>query len=222
MSNFFSLERGCRHGDPLSPYLFIIGVELLSLKLKANQDIHGIIINEVESLISLYADDTFLILDGSENSLREALECFESFYKVSGLKMNSSKTKAVWVGNKKYSDQIIYPNMKLNWSHENFKVLGIDFSLDLNCITDINFTKKIKEVKAILKSWQHRKLTLLGKITVIKTLALPKLIHLLTSLPNLPQTKINDLNSLFYKFIWNGKSDKIKRSTLIVIYIRGV
>jgi hypothetical protein len=66
----------------------------------------------------LYADDTFLILDGSENSLREALECFESFYKVSGLKMNSSKTKAVWVGNKKYSDQIICPNMKLNWSHE--------------------------------------------------------------------------------------------------------
>jgi hypothetical protein len=40
--------------------LFIIGVELLSLKLKANQDIHGIIINEVEYLISLYADDTFL------------------------------------------------------------------------------------------------------------------------------------------------------------------
>jgi hypothetical protein len=88
-------------------------VELLSLKLKANQDIHGIIINEVESLISLYADDTFLILDGSENSLREALESFESFYKVSGLKMNSSKTKVVWVGNKKYSDQIICPNMRL-------------------------------------------------------------------------------------------------------------
>jgi hypothetical protein len=39
--------------------------------------------------------------------LREALECFESFYKVSGLKMNSSKTKAVWVGNKKYSDQMV-------------------------------------------------------------------------------------------------------------------
>jgi hypothetical protein len=61
----------------------------------------------------------------------------------------------VWVGNKKYSDQIICPNMKLNWSHENFKVLGIDFSLDLNCITDVNFTKKIKEVKAILKSWHY-------------------------------------------------------------------
>jgi hypothetical protein len=64
-------------------------------------------VNELASLISLYADDTFLILDGSENSLREALECLKSFYKVSGLKMNSSKAKAVWVGNKKYLDQII-------------------------------------------------------------------------------------------------------------------
>jgi hypothetical protein len=52
--------------------------------------------------------------------------------------------------------------------------LGIEFSLDLNRITEINFSKKIKEVSAILKSWQHRKLTLMGKITVIKSLALSK------------------------------------------------
>ena len=67
----------------------------------------------------------------------------------------------------------------------------------------------------ILKSWQHRKLTLLGKITVIKSLALSKLVHLLTSLPNLNQSKLHDLNTLFFNFIWGGKTERIKRNTLI-------
>ncbi|VDH96818.1 Hypothetical predicted protein, partial [Mytilus galloprovincialis] len=81
--------------------------------------------------------------------------------------------------------------------------------------------KKIKEVSAILKSWQHRKLTLLGKITVIKTLALPRLIHLLTALPNLPHSQLNELSAMFFNFIWNGKTDRVKRSTLIADFSQG-
>jgi hypothetical protein len=54
------------------------------------------------SNVSFLCCQLFSIALTSLISLREALECFESFYKVSGLKMNSSKTKAVWVGNKKY------------------------------------------------------------------------------------------------------------------------
>jgi hypothetical protein len=46
------------------------------------------------------------------------------------------------------------------------------------------------------------------KVTVIKTLALPKLIHLFTSLPNLKQSMLNELNKLFFNFIWDGKTEK--------------
>ena len=221
MSDFFDLGRGCRQGDPLSPYLFIIGVELLSLKLKENPNITGVTINGTEPLVSQYADDTFLMLDGSETSLREALRCFEFFHAVSGLKINQSKTRAVWIGNKKYSDNVLCPEFNLYWSHSNFRVLGLDFCLDLQKMTDINFSKKIKEVSGLLKSWQHRKLTLLGKITVVKSLALPKLVHLFTSLPNIDPLKFNELNSIFYSFIWNGKSERIKRNTLIGDFLHG-
>ena len=93
------------------------------------------------------------------------------------------------MGNKKYSDLILCPESNLHWSHSNFKLLGIEFSFDLNRITEIIFSKKIKEVSAMLKSWQHIKLTLMGKITVIKSLALSKLVHLLTALPNLIQSR---------------------------------
>ena len=36
---FFSLERGVRHGDPLSPYLFVVAVETLALVIRQNPEI---------------------------------------------------------------------------------------------------------------------------------------------------------------------------------------
>jgi hypothetical protein len=98
-------------------------------------------VNDTESLISQYADDTFLVFDGCETSLRETLICFENFYKASGLKINTSKTWVVWVGNKRSSNQILCPDFKLNWSVSNFKLLGIYFSLDLSSMPDLNFRK---------------------------------------------------------------------------------
>jgi hypothetical protein len=43
---------------------------------------------------------------------------------------------------------------------------------------------------------------------MIKTLALPKLIHLLTSLPNLKQSLFIDLNKPFFKFYMGWETRK--------------
>lgn len=166
-------------------------MEWLSLKLKSYQDIKGILVN-CESLVSQYADDTFLTFGGSEISPKKSLETFDKFYKTSGLKMNNSKTKAVWIGTKKFSDTILCAEHPVNWSHSNFKLLGIKFSLCLPDMIELNFKQKIKEIAKLLKSWQHRKLTLQGKVTVNKSLALPKIIRLLKSLPNLTISMIKN------------------------------
>ena len=75
--------------------------------------------------------------------------------------------------------------------------------------------QKLQKFKNCLKSWQHRKLTLIGKNTVLKTFALPKLIYTLTVLPNPPNDIIEDIKSEIFNFIWDGKPDKIKRTQLI-------
>ena len=63
--------------------------------------------------------------------------------------------------------------------------------------------------------WRHRKLILMGKIVVIKSYALPKIIYPLISLPNPPKETIKRIEKLMYGFILDGKPDKIKRETLI-------
>ena len=44
-----------------------------------------------------YADDTTLILDGSEESLLESLKIIDYFGNISGLRLNSKKTEALWI-----------------------------------------------------------------------------------------------------------------------------
>ena len=49
----------------------------------------------MEMILSQYADDTQLFLDETEQSLRKSLETLTTFYHMSGLKINTDKTKAI-------------------------------------------------------------------------------------------------------------------------------
>ena len=62
LSDWFYLHRGCRQGDPLSPYLFIVCAEILAALIRNNENIKGIKTGNAEVLTSQYADDTSIIL----------------------------------------------------------------------------------------------------------------------------------------------------------------
>jgi len=93
-----NLGRGLRQGDPLSPYLFIICVEGLSVLLKrleAHGDIHGVKVCRGAPLLThlLFADDCFLFYRAEEQETRKLLEALKTYEEASGQVINLQKSE---------------------------------------------------------------------------------------------------------------------------------
>ena len=203
---FFEISRGVRQGCPLSPYLFILCVELLAIAIRNNKHIQGINIGETEFKISQLADDTTCFLSDEKSGI-ELLKIIQNFKHCSGLKINLDKTEAIWIGRCKHFKPGILP---VKWSNGQFFTLGIWFSSKGEEETlRKNFGTKLKELKATLNLWKMRNLTLIGKILITKSLAIPKLIYQAQVLP-FPVELIKEVEKDINIFIWNNEKPKVK------------
>ena len=93
------------------------------------------------------------------------------------------------------------------------KTLGIYVGHNKNLCNERNWSDKVLKMKLLLQRWQERSLTLLGKVAIIKSLALP-IISYSASNCETPSWVTKSVNSLFYNFLWNG-SEKVKRKSII-------
>ena len=213
-SDIIKLERGCRQGDPISPYIFVLSVELLGTTVRKHTQFQGYKIGDREHRISLFADDTTLFITSSEMNLRLCMDILGEFYLVSGLKINVDKTKVVKFGKGRDSSDILCPDLNLIWTNK-FTSLGIEYDVsDLDNITNLNLDPKIIEIENLIKIWQIRNLTVIGKITIIKSLFISKIIHILLSLPSPKDSLFEKIESIFQKFLWNGKPPKFRNQLL--------
>ena len=111
----------------------------------------------------MYADDTSLILNGDELSLNNALNVLEWFENISGLKVNFDKTQVIWIGNKKFSNEVLCKRWGLKWGQTKFTLLGLNFDVNLENICTINYNSKIQKIREIIKRWDKRNMSSIGK-----------------------------------------------------------
>ena len=141
------MHRGVRQGCPLSPYLFILGAEILANAVRKDTEIRGIKLGNLGCRLSQLADDTTMILDGSEHSFSRALYVLDIFANASGLKVNYEKTEALWIGSCKNSNTIIPSSKPIIWTEGKVYALEVWFSTSKPTNIDNNFTKKIEKIK---------------------------------------------------------------------------
>ena len=74
LTDKISLEQGVPQGDIISPFIFIIAVELLLIKITKSKNIQGVHIGEQECKAQAFADDTTCLIYRDENSLRMCIK----------------------------------------------------------------------------------------------------------------------------------------------------
>ena len=217
-----SLYKGVSQGCPLSPYIFILGIEILSIAIRNHDGIGGINIFGKIIKHTMFADDCTIFLDGTQQSYNNAIYLFEEFGKLSGLTLNFTKCIVLKIGSLRNNRYLVYSKKKgIIWNADNPKALGITFHSQRKDILDLNYQSKINNFYKDIASWNRHKLTTIGNISVFKSFILSKLTYLLSVLPDPPEDILKTLKQKSYEFIWNSKIDKIKRSTIIKNYDEG-
>ena len=201
-----------RQGCPLSGLLFVVAIELLTLAIKNDPLIQGICVGKEEINLTQYAEHTTVFVK-NKISVEALLRLLEKFKKCSDLEINTQKSEALWLGS--WKERLDKP-FGFKWPTDSVYALGIHFSKDANLVHKLNFNGKLKKLEKILKSWRRRN----GKINIIKTLGLSKLIFSALGLP-IPENVAQEENKLTFKFLWDAKPAKIKKSTITGLKEKG-
>ena len=99
----------------------------------------------------------------------------------------------------------------MEWNPSSVKILGIWLPNDLKECIKINYDETFREIKALYNVWSKRLLTPLGRMAVLKSLILSKLVFLWLLLPNPPNEIVNAIQTEIYRFVGNRKNDRLSR-----------
>jgi len=209
-TRYFKIGRGVRQGDPIAAYLFTLVIELLAIEIRENDRIRGIQINSTTIKLSMYADDMTGLVIGIK-SIIELMETIQKFKIYSGLGVNDDKTEIMPLGSAiDKIEQLKTLGYKIVTE---LKITGVVFTYDEKVSTRRNFDVILQSMKKMFDMWKQRNMSLIGKIQVIKTAGVSRLIFI-TNMRNTPPHIIKKANAILYSFLWNG-TEKVKRLTMI-------
>ena len=147
---FFAVSRGGTQGDPLSPTVFILCIEYLTLLLRQSQVCKGLTIKKHCFKFSLLADDTVIYLNGNPSQFNFVFTILNDFGRHTCCSVNFNKSVAFCSGSSKENTTEPYSSQGLSWLTNAYRYFGVTFPID-ECANDrlfnLNFSSVFHKVK---------------------------------------------------------------------------
>lgn len=216
LHGYFSSSRGVRQGDPLSPLLFCLAEEVISMSLTKNvvngnlKLVKGTRDIAVPSHI-LYADDMMIFCKGTTSNLNCLKTIFLDYAETSGQLVNPKKS-SIFAGS--------ITNHRLNHIANiiGFKIGTLPFTylgvpIFKGKPKKSYFQPIADKMKLKLAAWKASLLTMAGRVQLIKSVAQSMLLHCL-SIYSWPISLIKDIERWMRNFLWNGDINQKKLVTV--------
>ncbi|KAL9663373.1 hypothetical protein QQ045_018759 [Rhodiola kirilowii] len=205
----FSMERGLRQGNPLSPFLFLMvaeGLSRLLSKAKDVGDLRGVeLVRNGERMNHLqYPDDTVIFCEAEMVEIKALRRILKSFEASSGLRINYSKSKCVGIGVKEIELRQYAQTLGCDTGQLLMEYLGIPVGADPGRLK--TWAPVIDKFKEKLASWRSSTLSMAGRLVLVKA-ALSNLPVYYASLFKMPVQVVAQLERLQRRFLW-GSSEK--------------
>lgn len=172
LSRRFSIHKGTRQEDPLSPIIFATCLEALAESIRKNNNIKGINIKEQQHKLALYADDVIFYLTSPDQSLPNLMETILEYSKYSGYKLHENKSEVLTFG-KDISPEL-KEKYKLKWHSKKIKYLGIYLTGDIKTLYIDNYKALENKLKGDLNRWKSIPESILNRIDIVKMMVLPQ------------------------------------------------
>ncbi|XP_019181988.1 PREDICTED: uncharacterized protein LOC109177141 [Ipomoea nil] len=167
--------RGLRQGDPLSPYLFIICADGLSVLLQQAQNrglIHGCRVARGAPPIShlFFADDSLLFFRANRQEASDIKNCLQLYENLSGQKVNYHKSNICYSRNTGHTNKDMVAQILGVAQAPNFgKYLGLPSFVGRNKKAAFAYIED--KIKQRIGSWNKRLLSQAGKEILLKSVA---------------------------------------------------
>src|SRR4029434_6634496 len=216
----FNICRSCPQGSPLSPLLFILAIEPFAIAVRSHSDIYGIREGHLEHRIALFADNVILMIKNLHRSIPALLSLIETFGKISGYKVNYSKSSIMLLNETERKNSPVYASTFKSTDH--FTYLGIQIVPEENKIAQINYDPILEASISSIERWTSLPISMIGRINILKMNILPKFLYLSQNIPLPPPSSLfTRIKKLFTNFIWQNKRPRLRLSLLYLPYDRG-